>query len=419
MSRLFASLRDALKTLHLLQHRLRQRLVKRTREILTDGLIRGGWRLGKWIDVQDPVAARKITVQVIHHGYELTVEDEEQCRFLQLQTTVPVQGRSVRRGDILVCTLDNAKLDVRAGMVCTEDDRLLLEAPWEVKRLKSSRTYGSRFPCSPRYLKGTYSTIWGNWTDNYYHWLVEYLPRLYSLKCAGSEPLVLLLPSTVSAFQKSVLETCLPDTMRVQYLENDEWIQAERFLFAPTVVAGTDFPLIPRDFFGYLRERIFRRFHLPEKHEPTKKIYISRDKAKTRRVRNEAAVVALLSAHGFDRYFLEDLSFEEQVRLFHQASIVVAPHGAGLTNLIFAGEIPVVELLGLQPVPVYFFLALSMGQQYHYLLSNEGKQLTRFARLEDYDTYREKIDADFTIDLASLAEAITRADNGGGRRMEP
>jgi len=39
------------------------------------------------------------------------------------------------------------------------------------------------------------------------------------------------------------------------------------------------------------------------------------------------------------------MSFSDQVRLFSQAEIVVAPHGAGLTNILFAENLIVIELL--------------------------------------------------------------------------
>src|SRR5262249_3411263 len=123
-----------------------------------------------------------------------------------------------------------------------------------------------------------------------------------------------------------------------------------------------------KEYFSYLRDRIFHRFNLPNQHEHTKNIYISRSKAHKRRLINEDQVVKFLSAYDFRAYVLEQMSFEEQVRLFHQARMVVAPHGAGLTNMIFAGQIPVLEILGLQPIPVFCFLTHSLGQPYSYIM---------------------------------------------------
>jgi hypothetical protein len=406
MNRVLAPLRLGLAALHGFQYVARVRLRRAARDLRRKVLILAGRRLGRVLDVTDPAASRFIDVKVVYKGGEVSVEDEERRRFLQLQTTVPAPGGTVRRGDILVCSIKNARFDVRAGTVCTEDNRLILEAPWEIKRLQSSPTYGAKVPGKLKFLPGRYSAIWGTWPDAYYHWLVEYLPRLYSLKRSTGGPLELLMPATLSSFQRETLSICLPDNIRVRYMADDEWVQVEEFVYAPTVVAGTDCPCIPRDYFDYLRQCVFRRFGLPDGNEYRKNIYISRRKARKRRVRNEPEVIEFLAARGFECHVLEDLSFEEQVRLFHQANVVVAPHGAGLTNTIFSGRIRVLELLGRQPVPVFFFLSLSLGQRYHYLLSEPARR--RFPCPADYERYRAAIDADFTVNLADLGRALAR-----------
>jgi capsular polysaccharide biosynthesis protein len=65
------------------------------------------------------------------------------------------------------------------------------------------------------------------------------------------------------------------------------------------------------------------------------------------------------------------MTFSEQVKLFAETEIVVAPHGAGLTNIMFCPEkTVVVELFGPPHYirPDYFQLAHNLGLQYEYLL---------------------------------------------------
>jgi capsular polysaccharide biosynthesis protein len=66
------------------------------------------------------------------------------------------------------------------------------------------------------------------------------------------------------------------------------------------------------------------------------RIYISRALAQRRHVANESALMAALAERGFTSVQLERLSWAEQITLFRGAKIVVAPHGAGLANLIFS-----------------------------------------------------------------------------------
>lgn len=64
------------------------------------------------------------------------------------------------------------------------------------------------------------------------------------------------------------------------------------------------------------------------------RIYISRRKA-SRGPTNELEVERELEKLGFEILFPENLDFARQVEVFSNASVLVAPHGAGLTNMLF------------------------------------------------------------------------------------
>lgn len=68
------------------------------------------------------------------------------------------------------------------------------------------------------------------------------------------------------------------------------------------------------------------------------RIFISRSMAKSRRIVNESQIDEVLARHGFRKVFLERLPILEQFSLFSTASQIIAPHGAGLANLVFAPE---------------------------------------------------------------------------------
>jgi capsular polysaccharide biosynthesis protein len=78
-----------------------------------------------------------------------------------------------------------------------------------------------------------------------------------------------------------------------------------------------------------------------------RKIYISRSQASFRRVKNESELTVILLSMGFECLNLESLDFESQVKIFQNTHIVVAPHGAGLANIVFMplGS-TVIELIG-------------------------------------------------------------------------
>ncbi|WP_429072992.1 glycosyltransferase family 61 protein [Aeromonas veronii] len=67
---------------------------------------------------------------------------------------------------------------------------------------------------------------------------------------------------------------------------------------------------------------------------PFRKIYISRRQS-SRALNNEVDVEAFLSENGFDIIFAEELSVNEQIKVFSETKVLVASHGAGLTNIAF------------------------------------------------------------------------------------
>jgi capsular polysaccharide biosynthesis protein len=70
---------------------------------------------------------------------------------------------------------------------------------------------------------------------------------------------------------------------------------------------------------------------------------------------------------GFQAFVLEEMSVAAQAALFSSADVVVAPHGAGLTNIIYADDLQVVELFG-NVRPHYYRLATMLDFEYSYVL---------------------------------------------------
>ena len=76
-----------------------------------------------------------------------------------------------------------------------------------------------------------------------------------------------------------------------------------------------------------------------------KRIYISRKLAVKRHLTNENQFLPLLKKHKFRKVYLEKLSILEQVELFRSASHIIAAHGAGLTNVLFApADVKILEV---------------------------------------------------------------------------
>ena len=89
----------------------------------------------------------------------------------------------------------------------------------------------------------------------------------------------------------------------------------------------------------WLRDNLVKKYHI--ENTPSKQkniIFISRKKARLRRMINEQKFINFLSKLNFKVVTLEDMSFSEQIACFYNAKLVVATHGAGFLNLIFAQQ---------------------------------------------------------------------------------
>jgi capsular polysaccharide biosynthesis protein len=188
-------------------------------------------------------------------------------------------------------------------------------------------------PASPvrRRIRSGLHASSGNFV-NYYHWMLDILPKLRVAPLAD-DPFSgeVLLPPLILPFQ--VEAATLLDRLGVAWrcLTLGEAAEVERLVFVPNVT-GAGYQPHPSlvGFFDRLADNI------PKPTLPPRKIYVSRAGAANRRLRNEAAVEALASRHGYDVMRTEDMPVAVQIAAFSSATHVLAPHGAGLANLVFA-----------------------------------------------------------------------------------
>lgn len=88
----------------------------------------------------------------------------------------------------------------------------------------------------------------------------------------------------------------------------------------------------------------------------TRKIFLTRRDAENRNITNQEQL--LMALKGWETVTLEGLSMAEQVKLFKEASHVLAPHGAGLVNTIWCQpgtkifELQHIDFIGKKVYPV-------------------------------------------------------------------
>jgi capsular polysaccharide biosynthesis protein len=189
---------------------------------------------------------------------------------------------------------------------------------------------------------------------NYSHWLTAHLPKLLLLKSRDMLDDVLLPPDR-PAF--------VDDSMRAVGIEPEQFATfdpSRPLRVAELTVLETD--RFRPELLRSVREAVVNK----AERQPWRRLYVSRAKASRRRLLNEDELWPLLEQAGFERVFLEDHPFDAQVRLMQEAAVVVAPHGAGLTNVMFcAPGTGVVEIADLSfPNPNFYAVASAAGLRY-------------------------------------------------------
>jgi len=197
---------------------------------------------------------------------------------------------------------------------------------------------------SVRHLKKIYyeTGVMNNFSNNWYHFLVECLPSLI-LNADSIEGLPFLhfgdIPKQIFQIIDTITKVApvqLPSNATIEikklYLLQDLRFK-ERFNFNER---GDDITLI-KSFFGTEANLKSSGY--------VKKVYIARESNLFRRNINEIDLQELLVRMGFEIVFPERISFREQIELFRSTTLLISQTGAGLTNMLFMKpESKVIEL---------------------------------------------------------------------------
>ncbi len=131
-------------------------------------------------------------------------------------------------------------------------------------------------------------------------------------------------------------------------------------------------------------------------------LYISRAGAGIRRLRNEDALLAALEPFGFQVIDPGSFSLTEQAALFASARLIVAPHGAALTNLLFGSAgLRLVEIFSRDGLHTSSFRHLCefLGGRYSVLLGETGQE-------EPFPLNRRPRDEDIILPDAAIAALV-------------
>ncbi|HEV7300601.1 MAG TPA: glycosyltransferase family 61 protein [Tepidisphaeraceae bacterium] len=360
----------------------------------------------QWVQsalARDPAARHSF--QLLHPATEIrralpkTIEKTVHWRFRA--------GEVTTQPATFVATIEQGRA-YNEGAVITPDDQLLADVSWMIVAGEYSKDASDHAVFKNRRLPplhkvdGRVAVLSATSGRGYYHWMFDVLPRLHLLREAGISLDSIdrfLVNNYVSRFHIETLSILGIPRGKIMESHWNPHVKADQ-LIVPSLVGDTGY--VPVYACEFLRDTFLPKVPIDGAARP-KRLYFNRTQVTHRRVTNETEVIDLLGRHGFESITLENLPLTEQIALLAGAEVVVVPHGAGLTNIVFCKPgTKIIELLSPNAVNVmYWTISNQVGLDYYYVLS-DGARAPEF--VNPYNN-----NDDLRISLTDLSDVLEMA----------
>lgn len=304
---------------------------------------------------------------------------------------------SFTHGPLVVARLKNIRFYKSHGLVITEEGWILRDTMLDEHCKKMAAKMASGEMVIDNKFSAVISepsaVIGGQ--QNFYHWMFNWLSKFTALQEAKCwvDVKSLILNGPLEKFQwESLFKLGVGAGRNMHVVQSNDAVLVEDAI-VPTLFSN---PVHSLGHTNWLRALLGNDGQDAPFGD---RVYISRkDAAKgNRQILNEASLIALLEKYGFSIVCLGDLNLKEQATVFKGARFVVAPHGAGLANVIHAE--PGACFLEMQAKDAYTQVFWSLG-----LLSKaERYDILACESFGDFIPYQKHIE----VDLEKLEAVVS------------
>jgi hypothetical protein len=230
--------------------------------------------------------------------------------------------------------------------------------------------------------------------DNYYHFLYDTIPYLYTyLYLKRKNPELKLLINYPNKFKKEFYKFNIE--LLVKFVDKKDWlIHDEKYIYknlyiSSSLTHGGFSNNPPRkeiyELYQSLKNKIIISREIPKLVYISRRTWINNDNSNIgtdyttrRKMMNEDLLVEELTKLGFTEIFSENLSTDDKINLFSKAEIIIGSIGGGMANLLFSDK----STKSIVLVTPYF-----MDINYRFRYSMEGSNIEYF---NDIETYKEE-----------------------------
>jgi hypothetical protein len=205
--------------------------------------------------------------------------------------------------------------------------------------------------------------IFDHWSKiNYFHWMCDALPKLMILKkLSGNYTFKIIIPDGTPSYINDSLSSL---GLVPFFFKSSEYLKISNlFHINYLAISGFSHPAINELIFN-LKKNILQN-------KKRKKYYLSRNQTIKRSIANEHELITILERFGFETIQTENKTLNEQIELFSDCDILISPHGAGLTNMLFMPKgSKIIEIghadVNRQPL-CYWHLSNQLNHDYNYI----------------------------------------------------
>ncbi|PGY09710.1 DUF563 domain-containing protein [Bacillus sp. AFS031507] len=272
-------------------------------------------------------------------------------------------------GDVAV--IPNARIWGANGAIITPDNHLIWDVSVERVHIipENHSIFQEKALPEAAYIKKA-ADLTHVYSGNYYHWMYEVIPRIDLLQQSGlTVDRFIVNPESEQPYQ--------PETLHQLGIADDQLIKTHSGFHgqAENLIIPSQ-PAFPTKWgYDFLRKAFLRDTMLTS--SDRKRIFISRKWS--RKITNEEQVMKVLTKYGFVKVDLESLSVADQVQLFSSAEVIIAAHGAALTNLTFCQPgTKILEIFTPSYIIPHYWAISSLGNlKYDYFIGQLGRHVSQ------------------------------------------
>lgn len=231
-----------------------------------------------------------------------------------------------------------------------------------------------------------------NWSYGYFHWFGDVLQKYVALNTTNAK---LILPQFYASNQY-IISSSRHLKIELEFINLNEIIKCKELtIVRTTFISGNYYPSL-------IRKLRMNFLDIKVKKKTIKKckiVYISRKKSSRRKVRNEKEVIKIIKLFSGEVFYFEDYKWIDQINLVKNCEVLICPHGASMTNILFVKtKTKIIELRHEKSNDqnMYFSMASALNLEYYYIKCKGNSQAPHLS--------------DITVPLNKLNELLKKFD---------